>query len=73
MPIHDGEVEPDPDPFGSERIDELAHNIASEPGICDLVVSGLGVPHAESFMMLRRENRISHSCGLCGLRPFPGA
>ena len=70
MPIDDRIVETDLQPLGAAGLDVFLDEVAPERRVGDLVIRHLGIPHAETFVMLRGEDDILHPRLFCRLRPF---
>ena len=63
-------IKTDLEPFCAESIDDLAEQIAPAWSVRDFVIRVFRVPHAEPFMVFRRNDEIFHSCLARGFRPF---
>ena len=72
MPVDYRKIEADLYPLGPQCLNVFAHKVSSKLGLGDLEVGGLGVPHAETLMVLRCENNVFHSSPLGRTRPLTG-
>ena len=70
VPIDDGIIEADLEPFGAEGVDVFAHEVAMRGRVGRLVIGQLGIEQAEAVVVLGGEHGVFHA-GLFGeLRPL---
>ena len=68
--VEDGVVEIDGKALGTEGVGILAHDVAAEGAVHDVIVGGLGVPDAEAAVVLGGEAAVGHVGGLGGAGPL---